>query len=75
MGRSCRPGLGVPVVPVWLLGVKRVMPRGLLTLAPGTVGIRIHAPIPTAGRDAELAEAFAEEVRVIVARGCEEARA
>lgn len=66
---------GVPVVPVSLVGVKRVVPRGLLTLAPGTIRIRIHAPIPTTGRDVGLAAAFAEEVRVIVARGCEEARA
>jgi 1-acyl-sn-glycerol-3-phosphate acyltransferase len=61
---------GVPVVPVSLIGVKRVVPRGLLTLVPGSVRIRIHAPIPTAGRAVEQAAAFAEEVRQVVVRGC-----
>jgi 1-acyl-sn-glycerol-3-phosphate acyltransferase len=61
---------GVPVVPVSLVGVKRVVPRGLLSLAPGTVGVRLHPPVPVAGRGPEEAEALAEEVRRIVAAGC-----
>jgi len=58
---------GVPVVPVSLVGVKQVVPFGILTLRPGRVVVRLHPPVPTAGRDAE---ALAEEVRRIVARGC-----
>ena len=61
---------GVPIVPVSLVGVKRVVPHGISTLRPGTVRIRIHREIPTAGRDAETADRLAEEVRVVVANGC-----
>lgn len=61
---------GVPVVPVSLVGVKRVVPRGLLSLAPGTVGVRLHPAVPVSGRGPEEAEALAEEVRRIVAAGC-----
>ncbi|MCG6926596.1 MAG: 1-acyl-sn-glycerol-3-phosphate acyltransferase [Acidobacteria bacterium] len=61
---------GVPIVPVSLVGVKEVVPRGLLSLVPGTVGVRVHAPVPVEGRTPEEAEALAEEVRQIVAAGC-----
>lgn len=63
----------VPVVPVSLVGVKRVAPRGLATLRPGTVRLAIHPPIATAGRGPEAAEPLAEEVRRVVARGAEAA--
>jgi len=63
----------VPVVPLSLAGVKRVAPRGLLTLRPGTVRLKIHPPIPTAGLQAEAAESLAGEVRRVVAAGCAEA--
>jgi len=60
---------GVPVVPLSLVGVKQVA-RGGLHIRPGRVTVVVHAPIPTAGRDAEQAEALAEEVRRIVTGGC-----
>lgn len=62
---------GVPVVPVSLLGVKRVVPRGLATLRPGTVRLVIHPAVPTAGRSPEAAASLAEEVRRVVAGGAE----
>ncbi len=62
---------GVPVVPVSLQGVKRVVPRGLMTLEPGTVRLVIHPVVSTAGRTAEAAAAIAEEVRLVVAGGVE----
>lgn len=64
---------GVPVVPVSLVGVRRVMPRGVLTLRPGRVAVRIHPAVATIGRDPAEAEAMAEEVRAIVVRGCQDA--
>lgn len=64
---------GVPLVPVSIVGVKRVVPRGFLSLRPGTVLVRVHLPVPTAGRAVEEASALAREVRAIVVRGCEEA--
>jgi 1-acyl-sn-glycerol-3-phosphate acyltransferase len=63
----------VPVVPLSLAGVKRVVPRGLLTLQPGTVQLKIHPPIATAGLAAEAAESLAGQVRSVVAAGCAEA--
>jgi 1-acyl-sn-glycerol-3-phosphate acyltransferase len=66
---------GVPVVPVSLAGVKGVVPRGLPSLRPGTVRAVLHPPVPVAGHSAEDAEALAEEVRTIVARGCVATRA
>jgi len=61
---------GVPVVPVSLVGVKHLVPRGIRSLRRGTVRLRIHPPIPTAGLDPGRADGFAEEVRQIVVRGC-----
>jgi len=57
----------VPVVPVSLVGVKAVVPSGLTSLRPGTVGVAMHPPVPVAGRSPAEAEALAEEVRRIVA--------
>jgi 1-acyl-sn-glycerol-3-phosphate acyltransferase len=62
---------GVPVVPVSLGGVKRVVPRGLSTLRPGTVRLAIHPALSTEGRTVEAAESLAEEVRRVVASGAE----
>lgn len=58
---------GVPVVPVSLSGVKRIAPRGMLLLTPGTVTMTLHAPHPTEGMDGRDAEALAERVRRVVA--------
>ncbi len=61
---------GAPIVPVSLIGVKSVVPRGLTSLRPGAVRVVLHPPVPTTGRPGDDAEALAEEVRTIVARGC-----
>jgi 1-acyl-sn-glycerol-3-phosphate acyltransferase len=61
---------GVPVVPVSLVGVKKLVPAGILTLRPGRVVLRVHPPLPTAGRTSATATELAEEVRRIVAKGC-----
>lgn len=63
---------GVPVVPVSLAGVKRVVPQGLFSVSPGTVTLTVHPPVPTAGRATEEAAALAGEIHDIVATatGC-----
>lgn len=61
---------GVDVVPVSLVGVKAVVPRGLASIRPGTVRLVLHPAVAVAGRPVEDAEALAEEVRRIVAAGC-----
>jgi 1-acyl-sn-glycerol-3-phosphate acyltransferase len=62
---------GVPVVPVSLVGVKKLVPRGLFSLQPGSVRLRVHAPIATRDQPPDSAQALAEEVRQVVAAGCE----
>jgi 1-acyl-sn-glycerol-3-phosphate acyltransferase len=62
----------VPVVPVSLDGVKRVVPRGISTLRPGAIRMTIHAPIETKALEVGGAAALAEKVRRVVASGCEE---
>jgi 1-acyl-sn-glycerol-3-phosphate acyltransferase len=64
---------GVPVVPVSIVGVRRVMPSGLGSLRRGEVVLRLHPPIPTSGRSPDAAEALADETRGAVLRGCQEA--
>ena len=61
---------GVPVVPVSLIGVKAIVPRGLFSLQPGTVRVCVHTPVPVEGRGPAEAEKLAEEVRRVVAAGC-----
>lgn len=61
---------GVPVVPVSLVGVKRVAPRGLLRLRRGTVTLLVHPAMATGHRPVEDAALLADEVRQVVARGC-----
>jgi 1-acyl-sn-glycerol-3-phosphate acyltransferase len=58
---------GVPVVPVSLIGVKAVVPRGLTSVRPGTVRVALHPPVPVAGRSPDEVDALAEEVRQTVA--------
>lgn len=60
---------GVPVVPVSLAGVKRVIPRGILTLRPGVVRLRVHAPLLTARRAVSEARTLAAEARRAVSSG------
>jgi 1-acyl-sn-glycerol-3-phosphate acyltransferase len=61
---------GAPVVPVSLAGVKALVPKGLFSLRPGSVRVRVHPPIPVAGMTTDSAQALAEQVRGIVAAGC-----
>ena len=54
-----------------LVGVKRLVPRGLLSLRPGSVRLRLHPAIPVDGLSTDSAQGLAEEVRRVVAAGCE----
>lgn len=61
---------GVPVVPVSLIGVKRVVPRGLTRVRPGSVTVLIHPPVATRERSVDEAGTLADEVRQLVVGGC-----
>jgi 1-acyl-sn-glycerol-3-phosphate acyltransferase len=60
---------GVPIVPVSLAGVKRVVPHGIASLRPGVIRIALAPAVPVAGRPPAEAEALAEEIRRVVASG------
>jgi 1-acyl-sn-glycerol-3-phosphate acyltransferase len=61
---------GVPIVPVSLVGVKAVVPGGVLSVRAGVVRLVAHPPVATSGRSAEEADVLAEEVRQTVAGEC-----
>lgn len=61
---------GVPVVPISLVGVKRVVPAGTRALRPGLVKIRIHPALSTSGRGPTEAAALAGEARERIVAGC-----
>jgi 1-acyl-sn-glycerol-3-phosphate acyltransferase len=52
--------LQVPCVPVYIAGARALMPRGGFLPDPGTVEVRIGAPIPTAGLTYEDRDALRE---------------
>ena len=60
---------GVPVVPVSLIGVKALVPQGLVRARPGRVVLRLHPAVPSAGRPADV---VADEVREIIRRDVQE---
>jgi 1-acyl-sn-glycerol-3-phosphate acyltransferase len=60
---------GVPVVPVSLIGVKALVPQGLVRARSGRVILRLHAPVSTVGRPAD---AVADEVREVIRRDVQE---
>ena len=66
---------GLTVVPLSVVGTRRVMRKGRLTVEPGDVTLAIHPPIDAAARAAhpsiEDARALAAEVREIILGGVE----
>ena len=66
---------GLPVVPLAILGTRRVMPKGRLQTEPGAVRLIIHDPIPApslASPSIQDAKALAARVHAIVSRDVEE---
>jgi 1-acyl-sn-glycerol-3-phosphate acyltransferase len=61
---------GVPVVPLSLVGVKRLIPRGVLSFRSGTVRLQVLPAVPLAGRSPEEAQTLADEVREAVVKAC-----
>jgi 1-acyl-sn-glycerol-3-phosphate acyltransferase len=45
--------LGVPILPMTIIGTREILPAGSRDLRPGRVRLVIHSPIQTAGRDLE----------------------
>ena len=57
---------GLPVVPLSLVGTRRIMAKGQLAAHPGRVRLVIHDPIETTGLARADARAFGERVRQII---------
>jgi len=57
---------GVPVVPVALRGSGAVLPAAGFRVRPGTIDVRIGAPIPTAGLASDERNALARRARAAV---------
>lgn len=58
---------GAPIVPITVVGVREIMPRGARVIRPGTVRLVVHPAVPTAGLREEERGALADRVREIVA--------
>jgi 1-acyl-sn-glycerol-3-phosphate acyltransferase len=66
---------GLPIVPVSLINMRAVMPKGRLTVCPAHARVVIHPPVVTAGLTRDDARALATEVQRIVAAGVATGRA
>ncbi len=64
---------GASVVPLSLVGVKNVVPRGIFSVRKGRVRLVVHPAVATQGLSPDDAAVLAEEVRMIVAQGCGQA--
>jgi len=59
-----------PVIPVSLVGVRRLVGGGVRGFRPGTIRLALHPPIPTAGRSPEDATVLADAVRQTIEARC-----
>ncbi len=57
----------VPVIPVAVLGTRRIMPKGRWFIRPGTVTIRVAHPIPTQGLELAHRDRLTRQAREAVA--------
>jgi len=54
---------GAPIVPMCILGTRETLPPGSAITRPGSIELRVGAPIPTAGLRKRDAESLTAEVR------------
>ena len=59
---------GVPICPVTIVGTDQVMPKGRFHITPGTVKVRIGAPIDTQRFAPDDREGLARAVREVIIR-------
>jgi 1-acyl-sn-glycerol-3-phosphate acyltransferase len=57
---------GVPVVPVTIHGTRELMPKGRSSITPGTITVRFHPPVLTAGLSAADRATLMAEVRRVM---------
>lgn len=54
---------GVPIVPVAILGSRRIMPKGRWTVRSGDIRVRVGRPIPTGGHTVARRDALTHAAR------------
>ncbi len=59
--------LGLPVLPVTIVGTRRILPPATLDMKPGRARLVLHPPIPVEGRDPEDFQSLLEEARAAIA--------
>lgn len=68
--------LGVPIIPISIVGTYEIMPRHtLMVLKPGEVTLRIGEPIATQGMTPKDKKRLVESVREAISQGIREGRA
>ena len=60
----------VPVVPISLVGVRRIVGRGVRGFRSGSIRLRVHPPVSTEGCPAEEATTLADSTRQTIEAGC-----
>lgn len=58
---------GAPIVPVTVLGVREIMPKGQMAIRAGVVRLVFHPPIPTAGLTTADRDSLMKRTRAAIA--------
>jgi 1-acyl-sn-glycerol-3-phosphate acyltransferase len=59
--------LGLPILPLTIVGTRDVLPAGTSDLMPGSARLVIHPPVPVKGRTVEDCDRLSAEVRAVIA--------
>jgi len=59
-------GTGIPILPVTLNGIMKVLPKGSLVFRPGPVEVVVGDPIETLGYPPERLEALMKKTKGII---------
>jgi 1-acyl-sn-glycerol-3-phosphate acyltransferase len=63
--------LGLPILPLTIVGTRDVLPAGTSDLMPGSARLVIHPPVPVSGRSIEDCERLSDQVRDLIASSLE----
>lgn len=63
--------LGLPILPLTIVGTRDVLPAGTSDLMPGSARLVIHPPVPVSGSSIEDCERLKDQVRDLIASSLE----
>ncbi|MBW2630774.1 MAG: hypothetical protein JRC90_03245 [Deltaproteobacteria bacterium] len=61
----------MPILPVTVVGGRKILPKGSLRILPGNMKIIIHEPIPVNEYTYETKEKLIEQVRRVIGKDME----